>query len=85
MDIAVIVTRLQKLDSYLQSLRQLAKAPLDEYLADDNIQAIVERRLQLAIQVCIDVSNYLISHLGLRAPDELENVFTVLGREGLIP
>jgi len=65
-------------------LRQLAKIPLDEYLADDNIQAIVERRLQLAIQVCIDVANYLIAHLGLRAPDELENVFVVLGRETLI-
>lgn len=53
-------------------------------MADDNIQAIVERRLQLAIQVCIDVANYLIAHLGLRAPEELENVFVVLGREGLI-
>lgn len=58
--------------------------PLDEYLDDDNIQAIVERRLQLAIQVCMDIGNYLIGQLGLTAPDEPENVFAVLGREGVI-
>jgi uncharacterized protein YutE (UPF0331/DUF86 family) len=33
--------------------------PLDEYLDDDNIRTIVERKLQLAIQVCMDVANYL--------------------------
>lgn len=57
---------------------------LDEYLDDGNIQAIVERRLQLAIQVCMDIANYLIGQLGLSAPDEQENVFLVLGREGVI-
>ena len=45
---------------------------------------IVERRLQLSIQVCIDIANYLIAHLGLKVPDEQENVFAVLGQEGII-
>ena len=58
--------------------------PLDEYLDDDNIQTIVERKLQLAIQVCMDIGSYLIGQLGLTAPDEAENVFAVLGREGVI-
>ncbi len=57
---------------------------LDEYLDDDNIQTIVERKLQLAIQVCMDVANYLIGQLGLTAPDAPENVFQLLGREGVI-
>jgi uncharacterized protein YutE (UPF0331/DUF86 family) len=57
---------------------------LDEYLDDDNIQTIVERKLQLAIQVCMDIGSYLIGQLGLTAPDEPENVFAVLGREGVI-
>ncbi|MGQ9491208.1 MAG: hypothetical protein ACUVS6_10990 [Anaerolineae bacterium] len=46
MDTTVIAMRLQKLDGYLRSLRQMQDVPLDEYLEDDNIQAIVERRLQ---------------------------------------
>ena len=84
MDTTVIAMRLQKLDGYLRGLRQMQDVSLDEYLDDDNIQAIVERRLQLAIQVCMDIGNYLIGQLGLSVPDEQENVFLALGREGII-
>ena len=84
MDTTVITMRLQKLDAYLQSLHQVQTVPLDEYLDDDGIQTYVERKLQLAIQVCMDIGNYLIGQLGLVAPDEPENVFAVLGREGII-
>jgi len=83
-DTTVIITRFRKLDTYLRGLRQLQDVPRDEYLRDDNIQAIVERRLQLSIQVCMDVANYLIGQLGLAAPDAPENVFALLGREGVI-
>lgn len=76
---------MQRLDGYLKSLRQLQRISLEEYLADENIQAIVERRLQLAIQICLDIANYLIAHLRLPAPEELPNVFDILGREGIIP
>lgn len=58
---------------------------LEEYLGDDMIQAIVERRLQLAVQVCMDVANYLIGQLSLSVPEESKNVFAILGREGIIP
>ena len=58
--------------------------PLDEYLSDDNIQTIVERKLQLAIQACMDIASYLIGQLGLTAPEEPHNVFAVLGQEGVI-
>ena len=84
-DIEVIVTRLQKLDVYLRRLRQLASVPLDEYLQNKDLQAIVERRLQLAIQVCIDLANYLVAHHGLRVPDAQDNVFVILGEEKVIP
>ena len=84
MDTRVIAMRLQKLDGYLRSLRQMQVVPIDEYLDDDNVQTIVERKLQLAIQVCMDIGNYLIGQLGLPVPDEQENVFAVLGREGVI-
>jgi len=84
MDTTVIAMRLQKLDGYVRHLRQLQQASLDEYLVDENLQAIVERRLQLAIQVCMDIANYLIAQLGLTSPDDPENIFTVLGREQII-
>lgn len=84
MDTRAIAMRLQKLDGYLRSLRQLQAVPLEEYLDDDNVQTIVERKLQLAIQVCMDIGNYLVGQLALPVPDEQENIFAVLGREGVI-
>ncbi len=84
MDTRVIATRLQKLEGYVRHLRDLQGAPLDEYLADENLQAIVERRLQVAIQVCMDIASYLIAQLGLQSPDEPHNIFAVLGREGIL-
>ena len=84
MDTTAVATRLRKLDSYLRTLRQMQAVPLDEYLNDDNIQTIVERKLQLAIQACMDIASYLIGQLGLTAPDEPHNVFAVLGQEGVI-
>jgi uncharacterized protein YutE (UPF0331/DUF86 family) len=83
-DIRVIATRLKKLDAYQRGLLPFQQIPLEEYLVNENMQMIVERRLQLSIQVCIDMANYLIAHLGLRAPDSQENVFTALGTEGVI-
>lgn len=75
---------MRKLDEYLRVLRQLQAVALDDYLDDDSIQTIVERKLQLAIQVCMDIGGYLIGQLGLAAPDEPENVFAVLGRADVI-
>ncbi len=68
MEPEVIATRLLKLEDYVRHLRQLHQAPLDEYIEDENLQAIVERRLQLAIQVCMDIASYLIAQLSLSAP-----------------
>lgn len=65
-------------------MRQLQQADLSEYLEDENLQAIVERRLQLAIQICMDIANYLIAQLGLTSPDEPEHIFAVLGRENML-
>lgn len=75
---------MKKLDAYQRGLLPFQQIPLKEYLADENMQMIVERRLQLSIQVCMDVANYLIARLSLRAPDSQENVFAALGAEGII-
>lgn len=80
----MITARLSKLDDYVRHLRELRHAPLDEYLDDENLQAIVERRLQLAIQACMDIAGYLIAQMGIPTPDAPDNVFVALGRAGVI-
>lgn len=84
MDKKVIEARLKKLDEYQKSLLRFQDIELNEYRADDDIQTIVERKLQLAIQTCIDISNYIIARNRFRIPDEEENIFLVLAQEGII-
>lgn len=57
---------------------------LDEYRSDDDIQTIVERKLQLAIQSCIDIANYIIARKRLHIPDEEANIFLVLAQNDII-
>ena len=84
MDTDPIVARLHKLDDFLTKLRARADLSEVEYLVDSDQQDIVERNLQLAIQVCIDIAGYIIAYKGLRSADKLENVFEVLGEAGII-
>ena len=75
---------MKKLDEYQRSLARFRGLSLDEYLKNDDIQAIVERKLQLSIQACIDIANYIIARERLRMPDEEGNIFLVLAEEGII-
>jgi uncharacterized protein YutE (UPF0331/DUF86 family) len=56
---------------------------LKEYQESDDIQTIVERKLQLSIQVCIDIANYIIARKRLQVPDEEGNLFLVLAEENI--
>ncbi|KKM12606.1 hypothetical protein SY88_02645 [Clostridiales bacterium PH28_bin88] len=85
MDTRVIEARLRKLNAYVGKLKTYRNVTIDEYLGDEDLQSIVERRMQLAIQVCIDIGNYIIAHRRLEIPDEEENIFVVLGHHHIIP
>lgn len=75
---------MQKLDDYVRRLLALQHTSLDEYIDDETMQAVVERWLQLSIQACMDIGSYLIAEMGLRSPDDPENVFAALGQEAIL-
>lgn len=75
---------MKKLDEYQRSLSRFKSISLEEYQKSDDIQTIVERKLQLSIQACIDIANYIIARKRLRIPDEEGNVFLVLAEEDII-
>lgn len=85
MDTTSVVERLRRLKDEVEGLQPYVNLSLDDYLADEQRQLAVERRLQVAAQVCIDIGNYLIAYYGLRTPDKPEDIFAILGRETLIP
>ena len=85
LDNSVILARLARLDEYVYRLKRFEYIELNNYLDDYDIQAVVERSLQLAIQVCIDIANYIIARKKMTFPAEQDNIFMLLGREGIIP
>ena len=85
MDTQKLRVRLRKLDETVNDLRHLPPLRLDEYLNNKLQQAAVERLLQVAAQICLDIGASLVAEFGLSAPDELPNIFTALGLAELIP
>jgi len=59
-DKKVIAKRLGRLERELHALERFSSIPLERYLGDEDLQAIVERRLQVLTQIAIDIANYLI-------------------------
>ncbi len=85
MDTEKLRVRLRKLEDTVNDLRHLPSPTLAEYLSNKDRQAIVERWLQIAAQVCVDVGASVVAEYGLAAPDDLPNIFVTLGNAGLIP
>ena len=84
-DIEVIETRLKLLGDYIKDLQPFQKLSPDEYSQDGIAQAVVERKLQLAIQVCLDIGSHILSEEGFREPEDNKDVFVILEEEGIIP
>jgi uncharacterized protein YutE (UPF0331/DUF86 family) len=78
------LARLARLDEYVSRLKRFEDMELNKYLADYDIQAVVERNLQLSIQICIDIANYIIARKKLTFPAEQENIFSLLGKESIL-
>jgi len=83
-DQAKILDQLRLLDADLQKLREKAKLSLEEYLADTDIQSVVERRFQTATEACVNIGNHLISRLELRMAEDYASVFESLFEGGIV-
>jgi len=73
------VDRLEHLLERLEAVREQGEAA---YLSDEDTRAMTERRLQLAIQICIDVGAQLVSELSVPPPTDYAGIFVALGAAG---
>ena len=61
----VVRRRLRLLEGYLKKLKRLrAQTKMDAFLSDDDLQDIVERNLQLAIESILDIGQHIIASSG---------------------
>lgn len=79
-----VTARLSRLAPLLVQLERTRSVGEAAYLASDDLRAATERRLQLAIQICVDIGAHIVSELNARAPSDYADVFTSLAEVGQI-
>ena len=83
-DPVLIGKRLRKLREYVGLLRKLRGRPREEVIEDPFVIGNVERYLQLAIQVVLDISNHIVADDRLGAVEEYRDAIRLLGQSGYL-
>lgn len=82
---AIVLNKLDFMDNYLKTLEPFEFITLEEYLGNYNQQLVVERLLQLIIQVAIDINRHLLKVLKIEQPQQNYDTFIEVSRLGIIP
>lgn len=77
--------KLTYLAEALAKLRQLPQSTLEEFRADPRNLDAALHRLQVAIQILIDVGSHVVARLGLGVPDSSRDLLERLERNGHLP
>jgi uncharacterized protein YutE (UPF0331/DUF86 family) len=80
----IVLAKLDFMTDYLDRLSAFESITLEEYLSDRGKQLIIERLLQLIIQVALDVNRYLLKRLGVPPPNSNFDVFIEVSNCGII-
>jgi uncharacterized protein YutE (UPF0331/DUF86 family) len=83
-DRPLIFRKLDSLSLYTRQLAEFRGVGLEEYVRDWKVQRIVERTLQMAVEICADIADHIISDEGLRAPVSVADAFTVLRETAIV-
>jgi len=83
-DKTLILRKLAELEEYLRQIREFSAVTVEEYAGDWKTQRIVERTLQIMIELCIDISAHIISDQKLRVPVSYADTFKSLSEAGMI-
>lgn len=83
-DKPLILRKLAKLEECHQQIREYSEITAEDYAEDWKTQRIVERTLQIMIELCLDIAGHIISDKKLRIPDNYADTFRCIGEAGLI-
>ncbi|MCS7202653.1 MAG: DUF86 domain-containing protein [Dictyoglomus sp.] len=83
-DKALILRKISELEEHLKELDEFKDITVEIYSKDWKIQRIIERTLQITIEICIDIANHIISEEGFRIPSSYSDTFKVLYEKEII-
>lgn len=81
-----ILARIAKLEKVLKKLERLRQRNISEqeFLKDDDLQDIVERNLEVAVEALIDIANHIVGKKRYRKPENAADTFQILTEEGIL-
>jgi uncharacterized protein YutE (UPF0331/DUF86 family) len=79
-----IEARLRRLADVIRRLRRFREAPRERFLADEDLQWLVERGLHLGCEIVLDVGNHILAGALGRPADTYEQILARLGAEGVL-
>lgn len=77
-------TKFGSIEADLRDLAKRQSVEKEEYRTDRDLQAIVERRFETAVQASIDVASHIVAEEGFREPSDYGDVFRVLEEEAIL-
>jgi len=80
----VFNNRINKLEEYLSRLEEIRKVSKEKFLSDWKSQDLALRNLQVAIEACIDIGEYLITINNWNVPETYVETIKVLQKNGVI-
>lgn len=83
-DKTLILRKLADLQEYIEQLGEYSNIKVSEYSTDWKTQRIVERTLQMMVEICADIASHIISDSGLRVPKTYVDTFKVLYENKII-
>lgn len=83
-DNALVFRKFAELEEYLEQIKEYSDITVKEYSTDWKIQRIVERTLQMMVEICVDIASHIISDRKYRIPKSYADTFRVLQEENIL-
>ena len=83
-DKALLLRKMAELEEYLAQIKEFTNLRIEQYSDDWKTQRIVERTLQMMIEICVDTASHIISDEGYRVPKSYADTFRVLYENEII-
>ena len=80
-----IVKRIERIEEALRRLEEIRQLSLDQFLNDWKSQDASLHNLQITIEGCLDIGNYIIGLIGAKSPDTYVQIVEILGEEKILP
>jgi len=83
-DKTLLLRKLAELEEYFGQIGEYSDISVDKYSKNWKTQRIVERTLQMMIEICVDIASHIVSDEGFRVPKSYADTFKVLYENKII-